>query len=240
VKFVNARYIAEHGIPPVDYHLHSTFSDGKNTPEDYVASAIKTNLEEIALTEHVWRTSNWIQRFIDHLKDLRQRYNYPILAGVEAKAINLEGEIDLDKQWMSQLDIIMGVIHRLPSKNDYVLYDRSQFKPEKAALIETEASINMIKRGEIHVMGHPTLDYYRFYGKKHPFPLEYIQEIIRMAKKYNIALEIAGKWCNDSRLLETAFQEGALISFGSGAHSSQDVGKINRDLVFQALRKINP
>jgi HisJ family histidinol phosphate phosphatase len=240
MNFVSARYLAEHGVPRVDYHLHSTFSDGKNTPEDYVTSAIKTGLDEIALTEHVWRTSEWIPRFIQNLKDLRQRYQYPILAGVEAKAINMDGEIDLDKKWMPQIDLIMGVIHRLPSKKDYTFINRSQIEPEKAALIETEATISMIKRGEIHVLGHPTLDYYRCYRERHPFPLEYIQEIISEAKKHKIALEIAGMWCNDSRLLETAFQEEALISFGSGAHSSHDVGKINRGLVHQALKKTYP
>jgi len=237
---VDVNYILKNGIPPVDYHLHSSFSDGKGTLEEYIISAIKKGLKEIALTEHVWKTSRWLPDYIDCLRSLGQHYHYPVLTGVEAKAINLKGEIDLNERWRPQLDLIMGVVHRLPSENDYDFYNPLQLAPENAALIETEAIINMIKRRKIHVIGHPTLAYYRYYGEKQPFPAEYIEEVVRAAKRHNVALEITGMWCNDSRLLEVAFKEGALISFGSGAHSPQDVGKINKCTIRQVLKTLYP
>ena len=237
---VDVNYILKNGIPPVDYHLHSSFSDGQGTPEDYVISAMKKGLKEIALTEHVWKTSQWLLDYIGCLRNLRQHYHYPILIGVESKAINLKGEIDLNDRWRPQLDLVMGVVHRLPSENDYTFFNPLQLSPEKAALIETEAIVNMVKKGGIDVLGHPTLAYYRYYGEKQLFPIGYIEEIVRAAKRYNVPLEITGSWCNDYRLLEIAFQEEALISFGSGAHSPQDVGKINKDLVCRVLKKLYP
>jgi len=236
--FLKGRDILEHGIPPIDYHLHSTFSDGKAPAEEYVVEAKKQNLNQIAFTEHVWRTSSWIPHYIERLNILKKNYDFEILAGVEAKAINLMGEIDFDFRWNSQIDLIMGVIHRLPKEDSSHFHNPAELKPKKAAEIETVTAINMIKRKKVHVLGHPTLQYYRQFGYKKPFPIEYIEEIMSVASKYNVPLEIVGSWSKDIRLIEEAFHAGVLISFGSGGHSPNEVGYINKELIFKALKNI--
>ena len=35
-----------------DYHVHTTFSDGENTPEEMVLAAIKKGLKEIGISDH--------------------------------------------------------------------------------------------------------------------------------------------------------------------------------------------
>ena len=36
-----------------DYHIHTTFSDGKADPEEYITSAIAAGLQEIGFSEHL-------------------------------------------------------------------------------------------------------------------------------------------------------------------------------------------
>ena len=36
-----------------DYHIHSSFSDGRAAPEDYIAPAIAAGLKEIGFSEHL-------------------------------------------------------------------------------------------------------------------------------------------------------------------------------------------
>jgi histidinol phosphatase-like PHP family hydrolase len=36
-----------------DYHIHSSFSDGRAAPEDYIAPAIVAGLTEIGFSEHL-------------------------------------------------------------------------------------------------------------------------------------------------------------------------------------------
>ena len=40
-------------IYKTDYHMHSSFSDGRAEPEDYVAAAIASGLSEIGFSGHL-------------------------------------------------------------------------------------------------------------------------------------------------------------------------------------------
>ena len=40
------------GAPCIDFHLHSTASDGTRAPEEVVRAAIAAGLQAIALTDH--------------------------------------------------------------------------------------------------------------------------------------------------------------------------------------------
>ncbi|MCK4287491.1 MAG: PHP domain-containing protein, partial [Candidatus Lokiarchaeota archaeon] len=44
-------------FPEINLHIHSTFSDGKNTIRQIVESALNLNLEYIAITDHF--TNSW-------------------------------------------------------------------------------------------------------------------------------------------------------------------------------------
>ncbi len=40
-------------IYKTDYHMHSTFSDGRSAPEDYIEPALVAGLSEIGFSEHL-------------------------------------------------------------------------------------------------------------------------------------------------------------------------------------------
>ena len=40
-------------IYSTDYHIHTTYSDGRSVPEDYVAQALNAGLKEIGFSEHL-------------------------------------------------------------------------------------------------------------------------------------------------------------------------------------------
>ena len=37
-----------------DFHLHTTFSDGKNTPEEMVLAAIRRGFDTVAFSDHYY------------------------------------------------------------------------------------------------------------------------------------------------------------------------------------------
>ncbi|MCD9024752.1 PHP domain-containing protein [Cohnella silvisoli] len=82
----------------MDLHLHSNYSDGKNTPEEMIEAAIKIGYEAIALTDHVWKSSTWIPAYSAHLETLKKKYanKITLYSGIEAKVVSLEGDIDAD------------------------------------------------------------------------------------------------------------------------------------------------
>ncbi len=229
--------ILEHGLPRVDHHLHSSFSDGHGTPEDFVEAAIRKGLDEIALTEHVWATSEWVPRFVEAIRGLRQERNFRILAGVEAKAVNLRGDVDLNGQYREGLDLVMGVVHRYPTDADYEFQSPSELDAQEAALRETRAIVAMIEQGTVDVVGHPTRTYYRYYGNEGPFPMACLEEIVEAAEKHKVALELTGGWCPDNHLLLLGLRENVLISLGSDSHTPEGVGATYPERFLAALQK---
>lgn len=50
---------------PVDYHIHTNYSDGRDSVEKYILEAKKKGLTEIAITDHIWRTSEWVDDYVN-------------------------------------------------------------------------------------------------------------------------------------------------------------------------------
>jgi len=65
----------------MDFHLHTTASDGKFTPEQIVDMALKSRFEAIAITDH--ETSQGVLAAIDHLKRISREKDLQIIPGIE-------------------------------------------------------------------------------------------------------------------------------------------------------------
>ena len=72
-------------IGMVDYHMHSVLSDGKNSYEEMVLSAISKGLDEIGFTDHVClKPVDWAIRVEDipvmtrQILDLKAEYKNEI------------------------------------------------------------------------------------------------------------------------------------------------------------------
>ncbi len=103
-----------------DMHLHSSFSDGRNTPEEIVREAIRIGYREIAITDHVRRTTDWLDNFCEELSRLEQIYaaRIKLYSGIEAKTINLKGDVDACPEFFKKVDLVLGAFHRIPRGED--------------------------------------------------------------------------------------------------------------------------
>ena len=99
-----------------DMHLHSNYSDGQNTLEEVIICAISLGINKICFTDHVWKTSEWVEDYLEEIEYLRIKYqdNIDIVAGVEAKLLNLDGEIDIDNSLYNKKVRVVAAIHRIP------------------------------------------------------------------------------------------------------------------------------
>ncbi len=68
----------------MNFHLHSTWSDGVYTPEIIVKEAIKRKIDKIAITDH-YQTSKtaslppkYLKMYVDDIKALRKKYGEEI------------------------------------------------------------------------------------------------------------------------------------------------------------------
>ena len=81
-----------------DYHTHSTYSDGRTLPEDYIDPAIAAGLKEIGFSDHLtlfkdleeWNMNPVnISKYISNLETLRDKVrNIKIKIGFEVDYIS--------------------------------------------------------------------------------------------------------------------------------------------------------
>ena len=143
----------EHKLPKVieynglkwDLHIHSTWSDGENTIEDMVKTAISLNYEYIAITDHSssLAVANWLdkERFFQKLKEiekLRKKYfQIKILMWTEVDILS-DGSLDYDEEVLKNCQVVIASIHRWYTAD------------------QTERYLKALENPYITAIGHPT------------------------------------------------------------------------------------
>jgi len=216
---------------PVEQHLHTSFTDGANTPEEIIENAMEKGIKRIVFTEHVQRSSSWYKRFIKVLNDLKLKYEnrITICAGIEAKMINLEGEIDATDSQKDLAEIIMGSVHGyLKGEKELEYYEFEELGAKKGLELEFKQTLLMIKNHKqygINVIGHPFGKFISNYDIRVPY--KYWEEIISLIRDVNLAFDLNFLYHKDyfGEILELAEQYQVKLNVGSDAHNLGDIGK---------------
>ena len=126
-----------------DYHTHTIYSSGFKkrgthaigTIEDNAKAALKIGLETLVISEHGPRHYLYglrkervkiLREEIDELNEIFAPKGLKILLGVESNLISLDGELDVDDEFLKYTDILLmgyhfGVLPR-DLKDFYGLY----------------------------------------------------------------------------------------------------------------------
>jgi putative hydrolase len=201
----------------VDIHSHTLASThAYSTIHDYVYHAKKNGLRMFAITDHGPEMEDapheW--HFQNSLIFPRVDNGIGILRGIEANIKTIAGEIDCGEKIRDSLDIILCGFHR------------QVFAPQSKE-INTEAMLNTIKSGHVHVITHP--------GNP-KFPID-PEVIVKASAEYNVALEVnnssfmysrkgSEKTCNI--IIELAKKYDAPLSIGSDSHIGYSIGKVEK------------
>ena len=206
-----------------DFHIHSNFSDGENSIEELVKAAINLNLDAIAITDHVRKESDWIDRYIEEIERLRTEYGdkIQIYSGIEAKAIDLEGDIDAKPEFFDKVDIVLGAIHRIPrARYQFLTPDEVKDNSETLTLWFTVIR-SLIRNSDIGIIAHPGS-----YLKKSdiPIPIEMKKKLAMEARKHRKILEINLRHKTpDEEFLKLLEENEVTMVVGSDSHSVEDL-----------------
>lgn len=210
--------------PSVDFHIHTNWTDGKNTVREMYDAACKRGIHYLLFSEHARRTStDWFPTFANEVRSLPQE---PCRAfvGVETRAIDFQGTLEIDDRILSHCDLVMGSVHRFPDNNGKAL-PFENISPLDALEIEFALSWSLLDNPHVHILGHPMGMSFKKFGQT--LPKNRLIELIIKARDNKIAFEINQRYCPDAlNLLALCKVNGALISLGSDAHSIQEVGNI--------------
>jgi putative hydrolase len=212
----------------VDFHLHSNWSDGKQSIEDILKYAKKKKLRAIAITDHIRKESTYFKdykKLIEKLKETEE--NCVLYSGFEAKVADFDGNIDVKESVVRESDIAIASVHRFPIGRN--LYKACEFKKDVAQEIELELSIAALKKGGFNVMGHAggmSLTYYK------EFPIDYFEKIIIACKDNEIAFDLSGRYHKNviDNLVPLLRKHNPHISVGTDSHTIYKMSGWNEKL----------
>jgi histidinol-phosphatase (PHP family) len=230
-------------IYKTDYHMHSTYSDGRSAPEDYILPAITAGMSEIGFSEHLTLfkdLEDWnmnpvnISPYINHLEALRKTtQNIKIKIGLEVDFFAGKAEEIFAYLHPLPLDYIIGSVHYLGEKTVDI---GPEFYEGKSIdrLFESyfDSVIAAIASDLFDIIGH--CDLIRIYGYKPTADLEPLyRKMAKTMKTHNVTFEVNTNGRNrpladfypDRRFLHIFREENVPVCVNSDAHMPSRVGQ---------------
>jgi len=224
----NARKLDLNALPRVDAHLHTSWTDGEPSVEQVYEKAQELGLIAILYSEHSRKSSaDWFSDFAEQVRALPTS-SCQAYVGTEVKIETLEGEIDTTSEISDLCDLIMASVHRFPDgMGGAVPFD--DVNTDEAIEREYALSWAALANPKVDILGHMFGMCYRRY-KVIP-PAEKIRALIERAAETGVAIEVNSHYhSNPFQIIEWCKEFNALITFGSNAHTLNEVGGILRDL----------
>jgi len=218
--------------PKINLHIHSNYSDGKNTIEQIVDKALKTKFNYIAITDHF--TNSWKSKIIDTLDS-------------EDKISDYLMEIELINEWLREnkekLKVLKGVEIDLESSFNYI---KRNINPKAFDIIlfehlETPESIGFIQRlinewKNMDLISQKT----PIFGLAHFDPSYFMHSglniLLNFLKKNNIYFEFNSnyEYCYSTKYKNIFFDrlksKNISVAISSDSHSINELNNIEEPL----------
>jgi histidinol phosphatase-like PHP family hydrolase len=227
----------------MDLHMHSKYSDGKNTPEEMIEAAIDIGYEAVAITDHVWKTSAWVPAYAAHLETLKKKYESKIrlYSGIEAKVISLQGDIDADPSFDAHVDLVLGSIHRIPNQEGFFSKADLERVP-KQQIVENwlVAFCRMLENPRVDIIAHPLSELKGFGVGEDELPMREISDRIAGSNKimeYNVRYNTM-----DEQVIQQTRDRGVHFLISSDSHTVKDLivnSKMVKEVTGKGFRIVN-
>jgi len=238
----------------VDYHMHTTFSDGKDSYLSYLEAARKKDLAEIGFTDHITIVPvDWGVKEVDfpvmreNLKNLCNNFSEDVQVrfGLEMDYFpEREEEI---RQIISffPVDYVIGSIHFIDDWNfdsDKSLYGK--WPNNELYRIYFDLVQQAAKSGLFDVIGH-----FDLIKKLQCWPetdqTSLFEETLKILKEANMVMELntsgidrpCGEFFPSREILSLACKLGVPITLGSDAHQPDQVAR-HFDLAVSMLKEV--
>ncbi|MBQ0097479.1 MAG: histidinol-phosphatase [Oscillospiraceae bacterium] len=152
----------------LDYHIHTNFSDGNNSPEEMVQKAIEMGLKQIGICDHSYTffdesyciKKDKIKEYINTVNELKEKYKdkISILLGIEQDYYSAEPT--------DEYDYVIGSVHYVKKDGKYIPVDenieilknsaKELFGDDMYALVELyyETVADVVAKTNADIIGH--------------------------------------------------------------------------------------
>ncbi len=195
-----------------DLHMHTTFSDGRDTLEAMVAACAPLGYEYIAITDHSQSagasrtvTADDLARQGDEIDRLQERYPaMRILKGAEVDILP-DGRLDFPDAVLARLDVVLASLH-----------DRAGHGPDRLLRRYRSAAEHPL----VSALTHPAN---RLVGRYDGYDLDF-DALFDIAVRTGTLLEVDGAPSHldlDGSLVRRAIDAGVVLSVDSDCHHAR-------------------
>jgi histidinol-phosphatase (PHP family) len=226
----------------VDYHMHTTFSDGKDSYLSYLEIARKKDLAEIGFTDHITLAPvDWCVKQVDYpvmrenLKSLCDHFSEDVQVRFGLEIDYFPGKEEEISQMISYfpVDYVIGSVHFIDGWNfdsDASLYGK--WTNDELYKMYFELVEKAAKSGLFDVIGH-----FDLIKKLQCWPetdqATLFEESLKIIKEANVVLELntsgldrpCGEFFPSHDILNMAFKLGIPVTLGSDAHQPNQVAR---------------
>jgi histidinol phosphatase-like PHP family hydrolase len=196
-------------LPLISLHNHTTFSDGKNFPEQLIEQAIENKLKAVAITDHFeyftgfFKFKSNIYLYFKIIERLKEKYSnkIKIYSGLEID-FKIFDEADFPFEYIKQIDLIL--CERIFSFEDLqkLVKLRKEFTfkvglahPSFDKFENLNKLVNILEKNKIFVELNPSC--YKYFSPQdrpdlpeHPLLFETQEDFFKLIKNKNIELTI--------------------------------------------------
>jgi DNA polymerase (family X) len=199
-----------------DLHMHTSWSDGRDSTEAMVQACRALGYEYVAITDHSTRsaasrtlTTDSIKRQAEEVAALRQQHpDIAILHGCEVDILP-DGRLDFDDRVLEQFDIVLASLHERAGHDAATLEHRY---------------IGAMKHPLVTIITHPSN---RLPPHRKGYDLDY-DRLFAIAAETGTFLEIDGSPSHldlEGTLARRAVAAGVMVTIDSDSHRADLVGR---------------
>jgi DNA polymerase (family 10) len=198
-----------------DFHMHSTWSDGRNALDSMIAGAAARGYAYHAISDHSWGrgaiglSPDRLREQRALVRELGEKYHLRTLCAAEVD-IRADGSLDFDDDVLAELDVVVASVH-------------SAMQQSREAM--TARLIRACQNPYVTVIGHPTgrnVETFPGYDFDH-------DAVFAAAARTGTALEIDGQPKRldlPSPLARRAREFGVTFTCDSDAHGVADLANV--------------
>lgn len=215
-----------------DMHVHSTFSDGRDTIEDNVAEAERLGLLELTCVDHVRVGTDWVPDYVAAVRRVDATTPVRLRCAVEAKLLDTAGNLDLPPD-LAGVDAIYAADHQVPLPHgplspravralmaDGVL---SAVDVVAAILASTEAAV---RRYPGVVIAHMFSVLPKLGLSEDDVPPGLVEQLAVITARSGAQIEVSERWsCPNARTLAPFQRHGVPILLSTDSHRSDTIGR---------------
>lgn len=214
-----------------DLHVHTKWSDGKNSIEEMAETAISLGYEYVAVADHSpavgiagGMNEDKVKEREKEIERLNTRFenggvDFRVLAASEVD-IKSDCSMDFSDAILKSLDLVVGAVH-------------SKFSQDRATM--TQRIVTAMENEHVDIIAHPTG---RVLGKREPYEVD-MERLMEVARDTGTVMEL-NSFPNRLDLNDVhcrmAKDYGVLIAISTDAHDATQMGAVVKYGVATARR----